>query len=83
MGKSGRCVRLTLPLSCAVVTKSRNLIFLEPTAPLRACDGTDLREDIRVCTFMTVSSLSLLRIRNISGENRGNINIRFMLNNFV
>jgi len=36
-GKGGRCVRLTtLPQSCAVDTKSRNLNFLEPSGPLRA-----------------------------------------------
>ena len=34
-GKSGRCVRLTtLPPSCAVVMKSGNLNFLEPSGPL-------------------------------------------------
>jgi len=34
-GKGGRCVRLTtLPPSRAVVTKSGNLNFLEPSGPL-------------------------------------------------
>ena len=34
-GKGGRCVRLIiLPQSCAVVTKSGNLIFLEPSGPV-------------------------------------------------
>ena len=38
--KGGRCVRLTtLPLSCAVVTKSGNLNFLEPSGPVQPCDG--------------------------------------------
>jgi len=32
----------TLPLSCAVVMKSGNLNFLEPSGPLQACNGTDL-----------------------------------------
>ena len=42
-GKGGRCVRLTtLPPSCAVVTKSGNLNFLEPSGPLRACNRTVL-----------------------------------------
>ena len=42
-GKGGRCVRLTtLPPSCAVVMKSGNLNFLEPSGPLRACNGTAL-----------------------------------------
>ena len=42
-GKSGRCVRLTnlLP-SCAVVMKSGNLNFLEPSGPLQACNRTAL-----------------------------------------
>ena len=35
------CVRLTtLPPSCAVVMKSGNLDFLEPSGPLQACNGT-------------------------------------------
>ena len=40
-GKCGRCVRLTLPPSSAVVMKSGNLNFLEPSGPLQACNGTD------------------------------------------
>jgi hypothetical protein len=42
-GKGGRCVRLTtLPPSCAIVMKSGNLKFLEPSGPLQACNGTAL-----------------------------------------
>jgi hypothetical protein len=42
-GKCGRCVRLTtLPPSCAVVKKSGNLNFLEPSGPPQACNGTAL-----------------------------------------
>jgi len=42
-GKGGRCVRLTtLPPSCAVVMKSGDLNFLEPSGPLQACNGTAL-----------------------------------------
>ena len=42
-GKGGRRVRLTtLPPSCAVVTKSGNLNFLEPSGPLQVCNGTAL-----------------------------------------
>jgi hypothetical protein len=44
VGKCGRCVRLTtLPPSCAVVKKSGNRNFLEPSGPLQACKGTALR----------------------------------------
>ena len=43
--KGGRCIRLTtLPPSCAVVMKSGNLNFLEPSGPLQACNGTDFTE---------------------------------------
>ena len=43
MGKGGRCVGLTaLPPSCAVVMKSVNLNFLEPSGPLQACNGAAL-----------------------------------------
>ena len=42
-GKCGRCVRLTtLPPPCAVVMKSGNLNFLEPSGPLQACNGPAL-----------------------------------------
>ena len=41
--KGGRCVRLTtLPPSCAIVTKSVNLNFLEPSGPVQVCNGTAL-----------------------------------------
>jgi len=41
--KGGRCVRLTtLPPSWAIVTKSGNLNFLEPSGPVQACNGTAL-----------------------------------------
>jgi len=40
-GKGGRCLRLTtLPSSCAVVMKYVNHIFLEPSGPLQACNGS-------------------------------------------
>jgi len=54
-GKGGRCVRLTtLPPSCAVVTKSGNLNFLEPSGPLQACNGTDLH--IETVIMLTIKS---------------------------
>jgi len=34
--------KTTLPPSCAVVMKSGNLNFLEPSGPLQACNGTAL-----------------------------------------
>ena len=49
-GKGGRHVRLTtLPPSCAVVMKSGNLNFLEPSEPLQACNGTAL---LRMCSYV-------------------------------
>jgi hypothetical protein len=47
--KSVRYVRLTtLPSSCAVVTKSRELIFLDPSGPLQACNGMALPLPFRI-----------------------------------
>jgi len=41
--RGGRCVRLTtLPPFWAIVMKSGNLNFLEPSGPLQACDWTAL-----------------------------------------
>ena len=59
-GKGGRCVRLTtLPPSCAVVTKSGNLNFLEPSGPLQACNGTALSLPLHIvyiCVLVTFSA---------------------------
>jgi len=32
----------SLTIFCAIVMKSGNLNFLEPSGPLQACNGTDL-----------------------------------------
>ena len=37
-----------LPLSCAVVTKSGNLNFLETSGTLRACKGTALPSPLHI-----------------------------------
>ena len=37
----------TLPPPCAVVIKSGNLNFLEPSGPLQPCKGTDLPSPLR------------------------------------
>jgi len=43
LGKGGQCGRLTtLPPTCAVVMKSGNLNFLEPSGPLQVFNGTAL-----------------------------------------
>jgi len=51
-GKGGRCVQLTnLPPSCAVVTKSGNLNFLELFGLVQACNGTVLPFHYNFTTF--------------------------------
>ena len=67
-GKGGRCVILTtLPPSCAVVTKSGNLDFLEPSGTLQACNGTAL--PLNVCHTCVVHFITLnLFIRMIFRE---------------
>jgi len=42
-----------LPPSCAVVTKSGNLNFLQPSGPVQACNGTALYIYIYIYTPMT------------------------------
>ena len=68
---AARCVRLTnITPSCAVVMKSGNLNFLEPSGSLQACNGPDLpfhillvlhlckykcSVDVYYCIFLRVS----------------------------
>jgi hypothetical protein len=57
-GKCGRCLRLkSLPPLCAVVMKSGNLNFLEPSGPLQACDGTALRFIWSMCSHLLLYNL--------------------------
>ena len=49
-----------LPPSCAVFTKSGNLNFLEPSGPLRACNGTVLPFTGTTLTF--ILALKVLRV---------------------
>jgi hypothetical protein len=52
-GKGGRCIRLTtLPPSCAIVMKSGNFNFLEPSGPLQACNGTALPLGLTVVQWL-------------------------------
>ena len=50
-----------LPQSCAVVTKSVNLNFLEPFGPLQACNGTDLLLSQQCIIYTSVSTFSCHR----------------------
>jgi len=54
-------LRLTNLLSCAVVTKSGNLNFLEPSGPFQACNGTalpflhyKLTKENKQCTYNVI-----------------------------
>ena len=49
----------SLTPSC-VVTKSWNLNFLEPSGPLRACNGTDLPSFIRLTTDYKLNFLRII-----------------------
>jgi hypothetical protein len=60
-GKYGRWVGLTtLPPSCAFVMKSGNLIFLESSGPLQACDGISLPLLLVVCFVCFYLVLSIM-----------------------
>ena len=60
-GKGGRCVRLTtLPPSCAVVTKSGSLNFLEPSGTVQSCNGTSLPLPLPIsCLYANVLAIVL------------------------
>ena len=63
-GKGGLCVRLTtLPPSCAVVMKSGNLNFLEPSGPLQACNGTAF-----TVYFLIAFLISTLGVSELSAQ---------------
>ena len=66
-GKGGRCLRLTnLPPSCAVVTKSWNLNFLEPSGQLQACKRFALLfDDLHLATLTAVSLYCLHKVSTL------------------
>ena len=51
----------TLPPSCAIVMKSGNLNFLEPSAPLQTCNGTN---------YLTLTLTLCVRVRNFIVKTR-------------
>ena len=70
--KGGWCVRLTpLPSSCAVVMKSGNLNFLEPSGTLQVCNGTDLPFYIFTLYNMNYRQHYTNRKQKSMGEERG------------
>jgi len=50
----------TIPPSCAVVMKSWNLNFLEPSGPLQACNGTALPFLYDVSEFLLSVDITVL-----------------------
>jgi hypothetical protein len=65
-------VRLaTSPLSCALVKKSGNLNFLEPSGPLQACNGTAFtyifktERKVSYIKIMGDASLAALNVREL------------------
>jgi len=54
-GKGGHCVKLTtLPQFCAVVMKSENHKFLEPSGPFQACNGTAYFSTVNCVVFISL-----------------------------
>jgi len=76
--KGGRCVGLKiLSLSCAVVMKSGNLNFLEPSGPLKACNGTalpvPLPSKLRVAAISYLGFLLLILYVMVGATYRNNL----------
>ena len=77
--KGGRCVRAdNLPPSCAVVTKSGNLNFLETSVPLQACNGRALP----LCNSQMIVEISRKISDNVSILDRFNERTHWDLNFF-
>ena len=83
-GRGGRCVRLTtLPPSCAVVAKSWNLNFLEPSGPLRAYNGTafyNQQDAISLNLFVSIRRSTCFRrfIRPSTGAQNCTYSVRYL-----
>ena len=77
-GKGGWCVRLTTLPSCAVVTKSGNLNFLEPSGPLQACNGPTLPFSLADCVY-TCNHLIALISRQFRENSRSRSHILLYL----
>jgi len=61
-----------LPASCAVVTKSGNLNFLEPSGPVQACNGVDLPFTLfKSTTRMGTEQYGFSEKREDRGNGRG------------
>ena len=62
-GKGGRYLKLTtLPPSCAFVTKSENLNFLEHSGPFQACNGTELPLPLPIFKMQVDKSINIVEI---------------------
>jgi len=69
VGRGGRCVRLTtLPPSCAVIMKSGNLNFLEPSVPLQTCNGTAVPFKIVHQVGFHYADLKFIIVENLSED---------------
>ena len=67
-----------LPPSCAVVTKSGDFNFLEPSGPLRACNGTAF-----YCGEYTDTICDLLLLHNVINiHNHNNLRSHHLLTGF-
>jgi len=65
--KGGWCVRLTtLPTFCAIVMKSGNPNFLEPSEPLQPCNGTALPSFVSWKYSVEVVFMTSMKEQNVS-----------------
>ena len=69
-----------LPPSCAIVTKSGNLHFLEPSGSLWACNGTDFKK--RFISVLSKLSCLLFTVSKYGGASvlvkQSNLKLRFV-----
>jgi len=66
-----------LPPSCAVVTKSGNLNFLQPSGPVQACNGTAL--PLNVVGMLHFMKLNTRQIISRSSVDVTNANLTLLI----
>ena len=71
-----------VPPSCAVVTKSGNLNFLEPSGPVQACNGTEKKFRIIIKDLCYRTITVILAKHCIKLPDDGSLVIRNMLEKF-
>jgi len=68
-----------LPSSCAIVTISGNLNFLESSGPLRACNGTAVPFLLLLRTSKVIVFINVDLMTSVSGSHANEVNSKSVI----